>query len=102
MPFFRDGDKRLKELASKVDAINKKFVLDFERFNAETVRQSFHCEFGLVLNESVYLQAYKDVLFWISGVSVPPYQCGVLSSKTGAIGFYNCEDPLPFICEKGT
>lgn len=105
MPFFRDGDKRLKEVANKVDAINKKFVLDFERYNADTVRtvRSFvtgnHTQ---SLIECYLFQALRDVIFWISGVNVPPAQCGVLSSRTGIIGYYNCEDPLPFLCEKGT
>ncbi|KRY89173.1 HHIP-like protein 1 [Trichinella pseudospiralis] len=81
MPFFRDQDRRLAPLASKVDEMNREFAIPFERFIP-------------------HMQTY-ETRFWISSIVVPPEKCGYLSSSTGGIGIYNCEDVLPFVCEKG-
>ncbi|CDW52478.1 Deleted in malignant brain tumors 1 protein [Trichuris trichiura] len=81
LPFFRDQDKRLAPLAKKVDMLNRQFSIASE----------------LV---PTYMKTY-ETRFWISSVTVPPEKCGYLSSKTASIGVYNCDDVLPFVCEKG-
>ncbi|KAK6015580.1 hypothetical protein OSTOST_18993, partial [Ostertagia ostertagi] len=44
----------------------------------------------------------SDTIVWISSVSIPSTQCGWLSSRTGKIGSQNCNNLMPFVCEKGT
>jgi len=101
MPFLRDGDPRFEDVARKIYALNKRLKLDFERPTVETVKSSIVNNHQWFPNCCIS-KANQDVVIWISGITVPPYQCGALSVRKNAILFYNCEDNLPFICEKGT
>uniref|UniRef100_A0AC35U2L2 Beta_helix domain-containing protein n=1 Tax=Rhabditophanes sp. KR3021 TaxID=114890 RepID=A0AC35U2L2_9BILA len=75
-------DVRQKSLAAKIDYFINRDMTEQERI--ETYKMS------------------QEANIWMSGINVPSIQCGRMSSKTGSIGTVNCNDLLPFVCEKGT
>uniref|UniRef100_A0A914HL06 SRCR domain-containing protein n=1 Tax=Globodera rostochiensis TaxID=31243 RepID=A0A914HL06_GLORO len=82
MPILRNEDERREELARRIDALGQQYVTQVERHNS----------FGI---------AY-DIPVWISSVTIPSNQCGWMSSRTASVGEQNCNNLLPFVCEKGT
>uniref|UniRef100_A0A7E4VD53 SRCR domain-containing protein n=1 Tax=Panagrellus redivivus TaxID=6233 RepID=A0A7E4VD53_PANRE len=82
LPILRDDDPRQKEIAARIDDFAQRYVADAERYHS----------FG-----GIY-----DIPVWISSVTIPSNQCGHMSSKTSSIGEQNCNNLLPFVCEKGT
>ncbi|KAI1717620.1 scavenger receptor cysteine-rich domain-containing protein [Ditylenchus destructor] len=82
VPILRNDDVRQKAIAARVDEFGQKYITDIERYNS----------FGMSF----------DIPFWISSVTLPSNQCGWMSSRTAAIGEQNCNNLLPFVCEKGT
>ncbi|CAD5229908.1 unnamed protein product [Bursaphelenchus xylophilus] len=82
MPILRADDTRQKDLARRVDFFGQHYITEAEKYNS--MGHSF------------------DIPIWISSVTLPSNQCGWLSSRTGSIGEQNCNNLLPFVCEKGT
>uniref|UniRef100_A0A0N4ZT88 SRCR domain-containing protein n=1 Tax=Parastrongyloides trichosuri TaxID=131310 RepID=A0A0N4ZT88_PARTI len=82
MPYLRTDDVRQKILAMKIDKIMNSDLTEIEKINA--------------------LPGKRETQIWISGVSVPSIQCGWMNSRSSAIGIQNCNNLLPFVCEKGT
>uniref|UniRef100_A0A914EF37 SRCR domain-containing protein n=1 Tax=Acrobeloides nanus TaxID=290746 RepID=A0A914EF37_9BILA len=82
MPILRNDDTRQKELANRIDNFAQTYITETERFYS----------FG----------SYFDIPIWISSVTLPINQCGWMSSRTGSIGEQNCNNLLPFVCERGT
>ncbi|KAI6213056.1 hypothetical protein M3Y94_00104200 [Aphelenchoides besseyi] len=82
MPILRADDSRQKELASRIDGFGTYYITEAER----------HHSFGM---------SY-DIPIWVSSVSLPSNQCGWMSSRTAAIAEHNCNNLLPFVCERGT
>ncbi|KHN76830.1 hypothetical protein Tcan_11223 [Toxocara canis] len=82
VPFLRADDARQKQLAQKVETIAKSHTVDGDRFSS-------------------YPENYEQQ-FWISSVSIPATQCGWMSSRSANIGTQNCNNLLPFVCERGT
>uniref|UniRef100_A0A1I7XKS0 SRCR domain-containing protein n=1 Tax=Heterorhabditis bacteriophora TaxID=37862 RepID=A0A1I7XKS0_HETBA len=83
VPYMRADDIRQKELARRIDVISQNYITEPERYSA----------FGV---------NFEDTHVWISSVSIPFTQCGWLSARTGKMGTVNCNNLIPFICEKGT
>ncbi|VDL79133.1 unnamed protein product, partial [Nippostrongylus brasiliensis] len=82
VPYLRADDPRQKEIARKIDKFSQQYLTDAERFDSFALR--------------------SDTIVWVSSVSIPSVQCGWLSSRTGKIGSQNCNNLMPFVCEKGT
>lgn len=82
MPYFRDGDPRLRPMSTKLRDFANRFRTDEERY--------FSVD-----------RTPRDIFIWVSGVMIPPEQCGYMSASSGAISLYNCELMLPFVCEHG-
>ncbi|KAJ1365159.1 hypothetical protein KIN20_025389 [Parelaphostrongylus tenuis] len=82
VPYLRADDVRQKQIAQRIDQFTQQYVTDPERFDL----------FGL----------RSDTVVWISSVSIPSTQCAWLSTRTGRIGTQNCNNLMPFVCEKGT
>ncbi|PIO57216.1 hypothetical protein TELCIR_21380, partial [Teladorsagia circumcincta] len=80
VPYLRTDDVRQKEIARRIDQFSQQYLTDAERFDAFASR--------------------SDTIVWISSVSIPSTQCGWLSSRTGKIGSQNCNNLMPFVCEK--
>lgn len=78
---MRTNDARQKELARRIDTFGRDYVTDTERYNNIGVASDTH--------------------MWIAGAAVPNTQCGWLSARTGKIGSVNCNNLMPFVCEKG-
>uniref|UniRef100_A0A915E831 C-type lectin domain-containing protein n=1 Tax=Ditylenchus dipsaci TaxID=166011 RepID=A0A915E831_9BILA len=81
LPILRNDDIRQKEIADRVDNFGKAYMAEIERYNT----------YGL---------SY-DIPIWIASVTLPSNQCGWMSSRTASIGEQNCNNLLPFVCEKG-
>jgi hypothetical protein len=56
---------------------------------------------GLSKWKEVYFQIAYDIPIWITSVSLPSNQCGFMSSRTASISVQNCNNLLPFVCERG-
>ncbi|VDP02386.1 unnamed protein product [Heligmosomoides polygyrus] len=82
VPYLRADDTRQKEIARRIDLFSQQYLTDAERFDSFALR--------------------SDTIVWISSVQIPPTQCGWLSSRTGKVGSQNCNNLMPFVCEKGT
>uniref|UniRef100_A0A158P643 SRCR domain-containing protein n=1 Tax=Angiostrongylus cantonensis TaxID=6313 RepID=A0A158P643_ANGCA len=82
VPYLRTDDIRQKQIAQRIDQFSQQYITDPERFDS----------FGL----------RSDAVVWISSVSIPSTQCAWLSARTGRIGTQNCNNLMPFVCEKGT
>ncbi|KAL6735123.1 hypothetical protein Aduo_005597 [Ancylostoma duodenale] len=82
VPYLRTDDVRQKEIARRIDQFSQRYLTDPERFDSFALR--------------------SDMIVWISSVTIPSTQCGWLSARTGKIGSQNCNNLLPFVCEKGT
>ncbi|VDM76563.1 unnamed protein product [Strongylus vulgaris] len=82
VPYLRTDDVRQKQLAQRIDQFSQQYLTDPERFDSFALR--------------------SDTVIWISSVTIPSTQCGWLSTRTGKIGSQNCNNLMPFVCEKGT
>ncbi|EYC44991.1 hypothetical protein Y032_0443g1557 [Ancylostoma ceylanicum] len=82
VPYLRTDDVRQKEIARRIDQFSQQYLTDPERFDSFALR--------------------SDTVVWISSVTIPSTQCAWLSARTGKIGSQNCNNLLPFVCEKGT
>uniref|UniRef100_A0A915PUQ6 SRCR domain-containing protein n=1 Tax=Setaria digitata TaxID=48799 RepID=A0A915PUQ6_9BILA len=82
VPYLRVDESRQKEVAKRIDDILRMQIADStDRYN--TLTDNY------------------DKQIWISGATVPVTHCGWLSTRTGNIGFQNCNNLLSFVCEKG-
>ena len=81
MPILRNDDPRQKEIARRIDAYGQTYVAEIEKYSS----------FGMTY----------DIPIWVSTVTLPSNQCGYMSSRSGSIGEQNCNNLLPFVCEKG-
>ncbi|TKR61178.1 hypothetical protein L596_028323 [Steinernema carpocapsae] len=77
MPLFSIDDSRLSNLANRIDLDNRKY---------RTVSEG--------------QERTPDI--WISSIGTDADQCAFLNYRTKAVSNQNCNNLLPFICEKGT
>ncbi|KAK6754795.1 hypothetical protein RB195_013653 [Necator americanus] len=82
VPYLRTDDVRQKQIAQRIDQFSQQYLTDPEKFDSFALR--------------------SDTIVWISSVTIPPTQCAWLSARTGKIGSQNCNNLMPFVCEKGT
>uniref|UniRef100_A0A914H701 Uncharacterized protein n=1 Tax=Globodera rostochiensis TaxID=31243 RepID=A0A914H701_GLORO len=82
----RDGRLELRPLKFVI----KKMIAS-DSILCRCSRQTFH-----------YVKIAYDIPVWISSVTIPSNQCGWMSSRTASVGEQNCNNLLPFVCEKGT
>lgn len=93
MPILRNDDAQQREIAARVDFFGQIYMTEVERYYSNGV--NFYYQFFLNFKLSY------DIPMWISSVLMPSHQCGWMNSRTASIGEENCNNLLPFICEKG-
>ncbi|VDK32592.1 unnamed protein product, partial [Gongylonema pulchrum] len=91
VPYLRVDDDRQKQLAKRLDDL-----MHMQSGESTERHKNFAANFDNFHKQDAY-----DKKIWVAGVSIPLTHCGWLSTRSGSVGIQNCNDLLPFLCEKG-